>query len=256
MAVRKMFFLPCGYIDIDQSMMTAGAGMGETVRAPVLSALLSTDDGWVLVDTGLNPEGLESPERAWGPRARVVRPAMTKQDDIRERLRELDVSVGDVRVVVNTHLHWDHTGGNRFFRESEFIVQKAEYRFALHPDGHLSAAYMENHFRHPLNYRLVEGAMEVVPGVSVIPTPGHTAGHQSVVVMLADAPAVVWCGDAVYCYASLEGPVPPGHCWSQSFAVNSIQHILSLRALLGARLVPGHEPNLWNDFVPSPTSYA
>lgn len=255
MAVRKMFLLPCGYIEIDQSTMTAGIGVGEIVRAPAYSTLLSTDDGWVLVDTGLNPDGLDNPGTAWGPRASVVRPTITRDDDIRERLRELGVSINDVKVVINTHLHWDHTGGNRFFRESVFIVQKAEYRFALYPDRHLSAPYMENHFKHPLNYQLVEGAMEVVPGVSVVPTPGHTAGHQTVIVNLPEGGPVILCGDAVYCYASLQGPVPPGHCWSQPFAMNSIHQLICLRDRLGAKLIPGHEPNLWKEFVPSPMSY-
>ncbi|GAW93543.1 N-acyl homoserine lactonase family protein [Calderihabitans maritimus] len=255
MAVKELFLLPCGYLKLDQSILTAGIGMGKIVNVPVYSALINTDDGVVLVDTGLNPDGLTNPERAWGSRAKVVRPILTEEDDIRNRLGQLGFSINDVKFVINTHLHWDHTGGNRFFKDCPIIVQKAEYRFALYPDSHLSSSYMENHFKHPLNYKLIEGDQEIVPGVSVITSPGHTPGHQSVIIDLPETGTVILAGDAIYCNMNLEESIPPGNRWSASHAMESIYKLKYFRSRLGGLMLPGHEPILWSQVKSSPASY-
>jgi len=255
MAVREMYLLPCGSLELDQSILTAGMGMGTIVRSPSYAALIATDEGWILVDTGLNPDGLMNPEFAWGARAKVVRPAISRDDDIRNRLQEVEVSPKDIKMVINTHLHWDHTGGNRFFPDCPILVQKAEYRFALYPDKHISSPYMENHFKHPLNYQLIEGYLDIVAGVSVVPTPGHTPGHQSVVVKLPETGPMIIAGDAIYCNLNLEGPTPPGNCWSQPHAIDSIHKLMYLKEQLGGTFIPGHEPGLWQEFKSSPVSY-
>jgi len=115
MSVERVYFLPGGFIHIDRSILLTGTDMGQSIKAAVYSVLLIHEKGPILIDVGLNPDGLTDPENAWGPRARLIKPELTEEDDIRNRLRELGLTTSDIRMVLLTHLHWDHTGGLRFF---------------------------------------------------------------------------------------------------------------------------------------------
>ena len=143
MAVQKMYILPGGLVSIDRSILLAAVDMGKKVKAPVYSILLIHGEGPILIDTGLNPDGLTDPERAWGPRAKLIQPELTRADDIRSRLKELNLDVSEIIMVILTHLHWDHTGGLRFFTHCPVIMQKTEYRFAFNPDSFVSSQYMQ-----------------------------------------------------------------------------------------------------------------
>ena len=102
--------------------------------------------------------------------------------------------------MVNTHLHFDHAGNNTLFRRAEIVVQREQYDFA---QGHPS--FPNQYWNDPgLTYRLVEGRAEVVPGVEVLPTPGHVPGHQSVALTLPETGPVLLSGDAVHVQQSYE----------------------------------------------------
>ena len=111
-----------------------------------------------------------------------------------ERLRAIGVGPGEIDVVVNTHLHFDHAGGNTraqdgdvvpTFPRARYVVQHGEWEDALHPHERSRASYREDDFL-PLaetgQLQLVDGEAEIAPGVRVVPTGGHTRHHQAVVV--------------------------------------------------------------------------
>jgi len=105
----------------------------------------------------------------------------------------------DVALVVNTHLHFDHCGGNRLFPGVPIYVQRAEREAAREPEYTIAewvefdgAAYVE-----------LDGEAEILPGVRVLPTPGHTPGHQSVLVETDDGLVVV-AGDVAYTWAAFD----------------------------------------------------
>ena len=255
MAVKRLYLIPNGFLMLNQSILTSGIGYSEEIKIPVYSVLLDTDDGLFLVDTGLNPDGLLKPELAWGERAKIVKPIMKEQDDIRVGLGVLGYSIADIQAVINTHLHWDHTGGNRFFSHCPIYVQKAEFRFALYPDHHHMKAYMENHFKHPLNYSLVEGDLSLVDGITILFTPGHTPGHQSVLIELPESGLFILSGDAIYCYENLDGPIPQGNCWDIYQSLQSINKVKMLYDKFKCTILHGHEPTFWDHFRVAPYSY-
>ena len=255
MAVRRMYFLPGGFINLDRSILLTGTDMGKSIKAAIYSILLVHDEGPVLVDVGLNPDGLTNPEDAWGPRAKLIKPELTEGDDIRNRLRELDLDVSDIRMVLLTHLHWDHTGGLRFFNRCPIMVQTAEYRFAFHPDAFVSAQYMRNHFDYPLNFRLLEGDQIILPGISVIKTPGHTPGHQSILVKLVSGKAYIFPGDAICLTDNLTLKIPPSNTWSSEQATDSIYRLEHLSKLMEARIIPSHDLDEWEALKKSPEFY-
>jgi glyoxylase-like metal-dependent hydrolase (beta-lactamase superfamily II) len=115
-------------------------------------------------------------------------------------LKELGVEPESIDVVIMTHLHFDHAGGavrkggQLVFPRARHVVQEAELHAATHAHERNRASYLDENIG-PLHDRLepVRGAAEIVPGVRVIPTPGHTPGHQSVLI----AEEALFLGDVV-----------------------------------------------------------
>lgn len=150
--------------------------------------LVETSENLVLVDTGIGNKESEKFRDIYG---------VDNEGDptrLEDGLRSLGVEPDDVDLVVSTHLHFDHAGGNTLqtregavrpaFPRARYVMQKGEVDFADSPNERVQASYMAKNFR-PLveagKVDLVEGATELVRGVRLLPTPGHTPFHQSVV---------------------------------------------------------------------------
>jgi N-acyl homoserine lactone hydrolase len=164
----------------------------EGERWPNSIHVIEHPDGRILVDTGMIDSTPELDEQ-WGIRF------------------DPEKIPRDVVCVVNTHLHFDHCGGNRLFGGIPIHVQRLEREAAREPDYTIpewvefdGATYVEH-----------DGEAEIAPGVRVLPTPGHTAGHQSVLVDTDDG-LVVLAGDV-------------GYTWKQFDASESGQLLMSLR---------------------------
>src|SRR5580693_204626 len=93
-----------------------------------------------------------------------------------DAVAELDLSPADISLVINTHLHFDHCGQNAVFKHAPFYVQRAELDRARREAPDLHDWFDFNGAR----FELLDGDTDVLPGLSVIATPGHTAGHQCV----------------------------------------------------------------------------
>jgi N-acyl homoserine lactone hydrolase len=255
MAVDSFYLLPTGIITIDRSILISGIDIGTKVKSPVYAVLLMHDEGPILIDTGLNPDGLIDPEKAWGPRAKLIKPEMTEQDTIESRLETLNIRVKDIKMVVLTHMHWDHTGSLRYFTHCPIVVQKSEHRFAFEPDSFVSGQYMDNHFNFPLQYNLIEGDRVLLPGVSVVRTPGHSPGHQSVIIKLRTGKYHIITGDALSTFENMRLKIPGSNVWDAQLAAESIYRIEHLSLLLGADVFTSHEDVKWFDFKKIPDCY-
>jgi N-acyl homoserine lactone hydrolase len=255
MAVEEIFILPSGLLTLDRSIFIAQVDMGQKIKASVYSVLLIHTEGPVLIDVGLNPVGLTDPERAWGPRAKLIKPEFTEADDIRNRLKELDLKVSDIKMVIITHLHWDHTGGLRFFEDCPIVVQREEYRFAFNPDSYFSPQYMRNHFDFPLNYQNADGDQIILPGISVIKTPGHTPGHQSVLVKTVRGNYYLFTGDAINSKENLDRKIPSSNNWNNGVCLDSMSRLQHLSQLLEAEIIYGHDIIQWEALKKLPESY-
>lgn len=241
--VKRIWLLKNGALDLDKSILVAGTGYGNCLRVSVYSTLLEMDQGYILIDTGLNPCGLTDPEGTWGDRAKLLIPVIESADDIRNRLAEVGVKPEEVTHIITTHMHWDHTGGNQFFKNATVVVQKAEYRFAHYPDHYLSASYMKNHFDFEQKYQLVEGDFHFCSGIDLLFTPGHTQGHQSVLITMDDGRKYIIAGDAIYTYENIERRLPSGNCWNGAEAMMSLQKLMTIAQLTNAEIIPSHNPD-------------
>jgi N-acyl homoserine lactone hydrolase len=155
-------------------------GTGQPRVEPVLGYVVAHASGLLLFDTGLGEADAET-EAHYRPRRRALPDA----------LRQAGTDIGDVRWVVNCHLHFDHCGGNPALAGRPIVVQSTELASARQPD--YTVAELVD-FPGAL-YEEVQGEIELLPGVWIVPTPGHTAGHQSVVVRCGDG-TVILAGQA------------------------------------------------------------
>jgi N-acyl homoserine lactone hydrolase len=153
-------------------------------RWPVFGWLIERREGNILVDTGM-VESTPELDAEWGP---VLLPWP---------------ELGEVVAVINTHLHFDHCGGNRRFAGTPTYVQRAELEAAVAPD------YLEEWVRFPgESYVELDGDAKLFDGVSVLFTPGHSPGHQAVLAELDDGLTVLG-GDVTYSMRELiDGATP------------------------------------------------
>ena len=165
---------------------------------PVHGFVVTHPRGAVLVDTGVG--GPDQVLSDW----RVVNRSAA------DALSELDMTPSDIGLVINTHLHFDHCGQNAVFRHAAFYVQRAEVSRAQRESRELYDWFDFMNAR----FELLDGDTEVLPGLSVITTPGHTVGHQCVLVRRGDAVSDVLIGDAAYTPRLYLSPpdanLPPG----------------------------------------------
>lgn len=167
--VRRVDF---GYFVRPGDETTTGTSRVE----PCLGYLVEHPDGLLLMDTGMgsHPEV----DAHYRPRRRSLGTA----------LADVGRAVEDVQLVVNCHLHFDHCGGNPGLAGRTVIVQRVELETAR---GTADYTLPELVDAPGIRYEELDGEAEILPDVFVIPTPGHTAGHQSLAVQLGDGAVVV-----------------------------------------------------------------
>jgi N-acyl homoserine lactone hydrolase len=137
--------------------------------------------GAILVDTGVG----------WG-NDQLLREWKVVNREMADAMAEHDLSPADVKIVINSHLHFDHCGQNAVFKHAPFYIQRSELKRARE-DGFTIQWFDFAGAR----FELVDGDAEIAEGVRVVATPGHTVGHQSVIVDMPEGDAVM-IGDAAY----------------------------------------------------------
>jgi len=203
--------------------------MGQPYEAALKPLLIQTHQENILVDTGIG----ELPE-AYRKFYTVRR---GPEQNLKAQLAQHGLKPEDIHVVVNTHLHFDHCGNNILFPSAKFIVQADEFRYAQKPDRFQEAGYIKELFDIKKDYQLVRGEYRVNDDVLVLPTPGHSIGHQSVIVTDGEK-KYVYCGDAAPIRECLERRNIPGVLYSPHEALKSIDR---LRAITNAVYIYSHD---------------
>jgi len=162
----------------------------EGERWPVSVHVIDHPDARVLVDTGMTE----------------LHPAVADLDPHLFPLSEQAFDLDGIDIVVNTHLHFDHCGGNRLFAGRPIYVQRQELDDALSEDDYTIRGWVE---APGVGYVPVDGEHELLPGLRLVPAPGHTRGMQVVVVETGGRPVVVG-GDVAVQFSELDEPQTEG----------------------------------------------
>ncbi len=248
----KVGGLTCHLLDAGSQRLDGGAMFGvvpkplwerripadERNRIPLAlrCLLIEHDDGLVLVDTGAGNKESAKFIEIYGIDNAGEHGATRLQD----ALAELGYSARDVRWVINTHLHFDHAGGNTepdpatpgeavpAFGSATYVVQRGELEFARTKNERIQASYLSPNFE-PIaradQWKLVEGDTQLLPGIGLMVTPGHVPHHQSVLIESAGETAC-FLADLVPTTAHI--PLP----WIMGYDLDPLQTLETKRQVL------------------------
>ncbi|MBN1628126.1 MAG: N-acyl homoserine lactonase family protein [Thermoleophilia bacterium] len=203
---------------------------GANMDTAVLGWLIRSDDDTVLVDTGFGSMDKEDLKGSF---------VRTPEHSLEAQLKRFDLAPEEVKLVVNTHLHIDHCGGNCFVPNARFVAQRSELEYALDPLPAHRPAYDVD--LSSMNLDLLDGDAEITDGIRVIVTPGHSPGSQAVLVD-TEGGLFVLAGDTIAHYLNME--VPKGDSFLPSpLYVDLREFYASLDRLrdLGGTILPGHD---------------
>ena len=165
--------------------------LAEGERLPVYVHLIDHPDARVFVDTGMTE----------------LHPAVADMDPRLIPLsQQADFDLASIDLIINTHLHFDHCGGNHLFAGSSIYVQRRELDDARREDGYTIREWVE---APGVQYVPVNGELELLPGLRLVPAPGHTEGSQVVVVETGGRPVVIG-GDMAVFFGELDEPRTEG----------------------------------------------
>lgn len=176
--MKKAPDLPQKLYLLQNSTATIPTGSGQIHMSSGCYLIQTAAGSNILVDTGM------------------AAPPAPGRKNLLEHMAELKIPAGKISAVICTHFDVDHCGFHEHFPQAEFLVQREHYEVAR--GGHLRYASGREHWNDPaLHYRLVEGDIELSPGITLLKTSGHVPGHQSVLLKLPQTGAVLLAVDAV-----------------------------------------------------------
>jgi len=216
------------------------------IRLAMRCLLLEHPDGLVLIDTGLGNKDSDKFKDIYG----VENAGADGRTALEDALASVGFSPEDVRWVINTHLHFDHAGGDTWvdpsgavrltFPRARHVVQRGELEFATHTNERTAGSYLPPNFA-SVDFTLLDGEREVLPGIRCLPTPGHVPYHQSILIE-SGGERLCYLADLVPTSAHL--PL----AWIMGYDVQPLVTLESRRAIYGRaeaegwRLFFEHDP--------------
>jgi len=254
--MMRLYVMSCGSVRSRKKIYIPNAPKEEYMEAPMPIFLVKHPSGNLLFDTGPNPEVFINADAVWGGLAKAFQPIGDKDSGVVAQLKKLGFTPDDIRYVVNSHLHFDHSGGNRFFPDATFLVSQKELKCARRPDLQ-GKGYFRSDWDHTLDYRTVEGELDVFGDGRLIiyPMPGHTPGHQVMLVRLEKHDPILLSGDSAPLRENFEQRVLPRNHLNNEEARLSIDRLHELVAREDAMIIYGHDEEYWESLRMAPAFY-
>ncbi len=232
--------LHCGTLTAPRSFFEEGARQ-QAIAIPVPAWLIRHPQGVVLFDTGMSEE-LSHKSDYLDAVSALFQVGCSPSNLIGARLADHEIDAADVDLVVLSHLHFDHVGGLREIPDARLVVHADEWAAGF--DDELTRMHNFQRSEFDLGHEVltVDGPHDVFGdgAITTIPTPGHTPGHQSLLVRL-DSGDVVLSADCAYFESTLAGGALPPLCHDREQQAASVARLRAMRSD-GATVIPGHDP--------------
>jgi N-acyl homoserine lactone hydrolase len=266
-------YAPPGYVHHVKGRLSTARALGlgvsrsDYVPIPIVAFLVEHPSaGAILIDTGFHPSVAVDPKQNLGRLgARVFSGLdMEQSQAVPAQLRARGIEPRDVRLVAMTHLHVDHASGMSEFPEATFVFTRREWEAATEEQRPWLHGYRRRQFDHAFDYRLLDfEALEVESyatfgraidllgdgSVRAVYTPGHTHGHMSILLRLADREVLV-AGDAIFTHRTLAEGIPPLSTEDYHLFSRSVKEIRLYSETTDALVIPGHDMGLWETLEP------
>jgi 4-pyridoxolactonase len=250
----KVYLLDGGTLVIDGFHMFWNRGPGGEVRFPCYSVLIEHADGRYMFDTGYDFEHV----------MRVLpfeKPIQAKQHTIPGQLALLGLKTSDINYVINSHYHFDHCGGNKYLREACTICHARELEVSgdCQPFEHLG--YSDLSFAPEMarkrglqlppdpaldmytpKFQTIVGDQEIAKGLWLLETPGHTAGHYSLLIELKHRRPMLFTADACYSKKNMDMMCISSFHLDPTLSLRSMKRLRSLAEEHDAELFYSHDP--------------
>jgi N-acyl homoserine lactone hydrolase len=248
--------LTCGGLDLDQSVLTPGRGAGARVRVPIPAYLIQADGRNILVDTGMPAFCYTGDRRALAeegePDPPWAVPYGSAADTVVGQLATLQLRPVDVGLVVNSHLHIDHCGGDADFTHCPLLLQAAALEAARAAPEQYDPGWGWD--APGLRHQTIQGDHTLAPGVELLATHGHAPGHQSLLLRLPNSGLLLLTFDAVYTEALWQAD-KLGAAADAAQARASMDRLRALARDTGAQVIFGHDPGQWSQLRHPPLFY-
>jgi 4-pyridoxolactonase len=248
-AKKKVYILDGGSLVIDRSEVLWHIDVGTPVRFPVYSVVIEHPEGVFMFDTGYDLAHVQKV-------LPFELPEQTDQQTVPTQLKAAGFEPEQVGYVMNSHFHFDHVGGNRYLTEATTLVSKEELRHAKVPEPFEHLGYSDLSFDFSgVKYEKVAGDVEIFDGIWLYETPGHTAGHYSLLVEVDGGPSMIFAGDAAYTQENLQREIVGGFHLDPTSAVESIRRLKRLARQREAEIFPSHEMEPFLKWKKAPEYY-
>lgn len=246
----KLYALICGYVTVPSRWLLAGAAGQMTV--PVCSYLIVHEKGTAVFDTGMHVATQTDQAAYLGAKFHSYQQChFHPGEEISERLKAMQIAPESINYIINSHLHFDHCGGNALLSNADVLVQRKEHDFACSGEG--GPGYIENDWATGQSFRFIDGEHDLFGDGSVVilPTYGHTPGHQSLRVQTELGGEFVLCGDACYLRDNLDNLHMPGIVADGNATLEVLKRFQAMQAA-GATMIYGHDPEQWKQLPTGP----
>lgn len=256
----RLYAFRYGWEPIPEDVSLLGGSPDAYLLEPVTGAAVVYEGGWVLLDTGFDPDTIRDPQRRAEHYTVAAVGCIPPGDPLLREVEAAGLDWDDLALCAVSHLHCDHSGGLRHIAgRAPVAIQRAEHAFAFGEAGLAHAYFRSDYDRPELDWRLLDGETELAPGLRALPTVGHTPGHQSFAVDLPAHGTVVLACDAADLRRNITDVIPCGTTTHPHLAGDAARSIALLHGLdrrEGVEVWPGHDPDFWATRRRPPAAYA
>ena len=247
----SLYALGCGRLEGEFGRLMEG-GVGR-IELPIPAWLIEHPKGQALFDTGMHPDCQHDPASRVGARvAGLFQFHYRPGEEVSARLEAIGRDPARIDLIINSHFHFDHVGGNALVPNATMIVQRREWEHGVDPDLAAKRGFDRRDFDLGHKRILADGEYDVFGDGSVVclPTPGHTPGHQSLRVRLKTGDVVLAADSCYFCRTLRERRLPQ-FCFDRDQMHASLDRLAQLEQQ-GARIFFGHDPDFWRTLPHAP----